>query len=269
MATGKQCTQTRCEDSMSCPTYRHDRSLPQGRTRVYGTRRRRKRAAVKRLMQGAALLAVGALLIGPFSTVLHRLVGIIVPNAASTMLQFEEDEKRWSLTLVNAANPLPEDFQVSTTTIDGEHRVDARIADQLNALLDDCRRAGYNPRIRSSFRTREEQQQILDDRIMEYKSDGYSDEDALAAALQWVALPGTSEHELGLAVDINDEQYDERMYSWLAENAHRYGFILRYPPDKEAITGISNEPWHFRYVGIEAATEMYGTGEVLEDYLDA
>lgn len=82
-----------------------------------------------------------------------------------------------------------------------------------------------------------------------------------------MALPGTSEHELGLAVDINDENGNEDMYAWLACNAHQYGFILRYPLDKVDVTGISNEPWHYRYVGKQAADEIHQTGEALEEYL--
>lgn len=186
---------------------------------------------------------------------------------AATFLQFDEDEGTWSLVLVNASNPLPDGFSVETADVGGGHSVDKRIADSLNAMLEDCRRAGYHPFIRSSFRTRDEQQQILNERVELYREAGYSGEDALSAALQWVALPGTSEHELGLAVDINDEEDDEGMYTWLASNAHQYGFILRYPLDKVDVTGISNEPWHYRYVGKQTAGEIYQTGEALEEYL--
>ena len=82
-------------------------------------------------------------------------------------------------------------------------------------------------------------------------------------------MPGTSEHQLGLAVDINADSFrcsDEEVYEWLDENAHKYGFILRYPPAKQEITGISYEPWHYRYVGVEVAEEIYGRGICLEEY---
>lgn len=82
--------------------------------------------------------------------------------------------------------------------------------------------------------------------------------------------PGTSEHQTGLAVDINADGIHSagyEVYDWLARNAHRYGFIRRYPPDKTALTGISNEPWHYRYVGVTAATEMHQRGLCLEEYL--
>ena len=87
---------------------------------------------------------------------------------------------------------------------------------------------------------------------------------------QWVAIPGTSEHELGLAVDINadkEQSSNEEVYNWLAENAWRYGFILRYPQGKEDITGIDYEPWHYRYVGKEVAKEIYEAGITLEEYV--
>ena len=85
----------------------------------------------------------------------------------------------------------------------------------------------------------------------------------------YVAIPGTSEHELGLAVDINEAGGADPwgLYNWLAAHAHEYGFILRYPQGKESITGIDYEPWHFRYVGKEAAAEIYSRQVTLEEYL--
>ncbi len=231
-------------------------------TKVHRKRRSRFNRARNVLV---AIVAIAGLL--HISGLANRLVVLIEPNAAATFLQFDEDEGTWSLVLVNASNPLPDGFSVETADVGGGHSVDKRIADSLNAMLEDCRRAGYHPFIRSSFRTRDEQQQILNERVELYREAGYSGEDALSAALQWVALPGTSEHELGLAVDINDEEDDEGMYTWLASNAHQYGFILRYPLDKVDVTGISNEPWHYRYVGKQAAGEIYQTGEALEEYL--
>lgn len=81
-----------------------------------------------------------------------------------------------------------------------------------------------------------------------------------------MALPGTSEHELGLAVDINDAG-DDGVYDWLAANAARFGFIQRYPDGSERITGIDHEPWHYRYVGVEAAEQISARGITLEEYL--
>lgn len=90
-------------------------------------------------------------------------------------------------------------------------------------------------------------------------------------AEQWVAIPGTSEHQIGLAVDISVEdgsgQAASDVWQWLRENSYKYGFILRYPEDKTDITGISYEPWHYRYVGKETAEEIYRQGVCLEEYL--
>ncbi|EPY2274608.1 M15 family metallopeptidase [Clostridium sporogenes] len=96
-------------------------------------------------------------------------------------------------------------------------------------------------------------------------------------AYKYVAQPGSSEHQTGLAMDIVSTEYtnlDEnfvntRAYKWLKENCYKYGFIIRYPKEKENITGYNFEPWHIRYVGIEAATEIVNKGITLEEYLQA
>ena len=111
---------------------------------------------------------------------------------------------------------------------------------------------------------------MMDEKIQEFINDGYSKRKAKNLAKNWVAAPGTSEHELGLALDINSDgslSSDSEVYGWLAENAYKYGFILRYPPGKENITGIDYEPWHYRYVGQEAASEIFERQICLEEYL--
>ena len=112
----------------------------------------------------------------------------------------------------------------------------------------------------------------MDDRIRKYVSEGNTQEEAKKLAEEYVAVPGTSEHQLGLSVDINPEnssqESKDKVYSWLAANAYTYGFIKRYPSDKVDITGISNEPWHYRYVGKTAAAEMQEKGLCLEEYLE-
>ena len=130
--------------------------------------------------------------------------------------------------------------------------------------------AGVYPVIGEAYRTAEEQEEIMQNYISEYLELGYSEEGAKAEAEKWVAKPGTSEHQLGLALDINadtDYSSNETVYGWLAQNAYKYGFILRYPEGKENITGIDYEPWHYRYVGTIAAEEIYKSGECLEEYL--
>ena len=136
-------------------------------------------------------------------------------------------------------------------------------------MFDAARTEDVYPVVREGYRTAEEQQEILDDKIQSYINQGYSQVKAERTAKEWVALPGTSEHQLGIAVDINADKSkcsNEDVYAWLAENAYKYGFVLRYPPGKQKITGTSYEPWHYRYVGEEAAKEIYERGICLEEY---
>lgn len=219
------------------------------------------------LVLGAALLAGALLLLHPGSPAILGRLPFLAGEASYAPLDPDPNEESWSLTLVNATRPLPDDFVIETAAIEGGHRVDARIAAPLKKMLSDCRAAGNRPYVRSSFRTREEQERILGERIAEYQREGYSRDGATVEALRWVARPGTSEHELGLAVDINDHDDDGLVYEWLAEHAHEYGFVLRYPPDKVDVTGIASEPWHYRYVGLRAASDMHASGDVLEEYL--
>ena len=160
------------------------------------------------------------------------------------------------------------DYRAVVAVIEGPV-VDARIAGDLRALLDAACEAGYDPFVRSGFRTRGEQQAILADRIAGYEAEGYGPEEARRLAGEWVAQPGTSEHELGLAVDLNDRADSDGLYAWLSSHAADFGFIQRYPDGTAAITGIAHEPWHYRYVGVEAAREISSRGITLEEYLGA
>lgn len=175
----------------------------------------------------------------------------------------------WKLILVNAEHPLPEGYSVTLKELRNGHHVDERIYPELQQMFDDARAAGIYPYINESYRTSERQQQILDKYVAQFEAEGLSHDDARRAALERVALPGTSEHELGLALDIIAE-YDgdsSATWQWLKNNCWRYGFILRYPEDKAEITGITYEPWHFRYVGTPAAQEITEQGLCLEEYL--
>ena len=179
-------------------------------------------------------------------------------------------EHDWRLTLVNKWNPLPERVETEIVELANGERVDKRIYPYLQKMFDDARAAGIYPIVRSGYRTRREQEEIYDGRIQEYQAEGMSAEEAKAETELWVAVPGTSEHELGLAVDINADKIHSggaEVYAWLKDHAHLYGFINRYPSDKTEITGVANEPWHYRYVGVETAAEIYERGICLEEYL--
>lgn len=179
--------------------------------------------------------------------------------------------------LVNKWNLLPESRNPSLTQLKNGHAIDERAYPDLQDMMDDCRAAGRNPLICSSYRTMDKQKKLYRNKVDEYLAQGYSQESAESAAGEPVAVPGTSEHQLSLALDIVDvvnQVLDERqenteVQKWLMKNSWKYGFILRYPTDKSDITGISYEPWHYRYVGKEPAKEIYETGICLEEYLNA
>ena len=189
-------------------------------------------------------------------------------TSQSTDSSSDED---WALILVNRDNPIPDNYEITFTELSNGQKVDARIYPDLQAMFDAARASGLQLFVREGYRTQEEQQQIMDDRIQKYVSEGNTQAEAKKLAKEYVAVPGTSEHQLGLSVDINPEdssqEAKDKVYSWLAANAYKYGFIKRYPSDKVDITGISNEPWHYRYVGKTAAAEMQEKGLCLEEYL--
>lgn len=181
----------------------------------------------------------------------------------------------WKLILVNPWNPLPDDFSVELTSLKNGHSIDQRAYPYLQEMMDAARREGLSPIICSSYRTQEKQESLFQNQVAKYTAQGYSKDKAIAEASKWVAVPGTSEHQVGLAVDIVSSDYqllDKKQeetaeQKWLMENSYQYGFVLRYPSDKTDMTGIAYEPWHYRYVGKEAAKEMYEKGICLEEYL--
>lgn len=181
-----------------------------------------------------------------------------------------ENSTDWNLVLVNSQNPISRKYDIELTELSNGVCVDKRIYPSLQQMFYEARKQGVNPLVREGYRTKDEQKGILQNRIDKYISEGYSKSQAKSKALEEVAQPGTSEHELGLAVDINagNGSSPEQVYSWLAENSYKYGFILRYPSGKESITGIDYEPWHYRYVGQEAAQEIYNKQITLEEYLE-
>lgn len=186
------------------------------------------------------------------------------------------EETLWQLLLVNGTHLLEEDYLPELTLLDGGQAVDSRIAEALQAMLSDMKKAGLSPVICSSYRSQARQKELFDKKVSSFTALGYTASAAEEEAGKWVARPGISEHQTGLAVDIVslayqllDEQQEETAeQQWLLEHCWEYGFILRYPPEKSEITGIRYEPWHYRYVGIAAATEMQRSGLCLEEYLE-
>ncbi len=187
----------------------------------------------------------------------------------------KQGSRPWNLTLVNPWNEVPDSWEPSLTTVWGWN-VDSRMADDLQRMLEDCSaNSGSEPVLCSTYRTWDMQTTNFNNTVASYQNSyGMSYEDAIVAAATETAVPGTSEHQLGLAVDIvditrqwlDDGQADTPVQQWLMANCYRYGFILRYEREKQPITGIIYEPWHYRYVG-EYAEAIHTSGLCLEEWL--
>lgn len=218
-------------------------------------KKRKKRKMIKRIIR----TLLGLVLVAVLGTIALNLV----PKTATL-------ENGWNLILVNQTHLIPDNYKVELQELSNGKEVDERIYKPLITMMKDGADEGYHMIVVEAFRTEEEQQYLMDEKVKAYMDEGYPKILAREMAEKWVAVPGTSEHQLGIAVDINPD-YDrsgKEVYEWLAENAHEYGFINRYPEDKVHITGIMNEPWHYRYVGEEVAKEMYEKDVCLEEYLE-
>lgn len=189
----------------------------------------------------------------------------------------EEQELPWYLVLVNRNNPMDEGYVPELTELTPGYSVDSRIADAANKMLADAKGEGLHIIACSAYRSVNRQEQLFNQTMQAQLNKGLGYLDAYQETAMSVAVPGTSEHALGLALDLISNKYttlDEGQENtaeakWLAANCHKYGFILRYPPDKTDITGIIYEPWHYRYVGVEDATKIKELGITLEEYLEA
>ena len=229
----------------------------------YSNEQRKKRTIT--LLFGFIVIVIGSFIIS--NLFLER---------KSNLSYASQSDTNWQLILANPWNTLPENFTVETKSFHNGHSVDRRIFDDLEMMLEAAKREGLSPIICSSYRTLEKQKSLFENKIGKYLSNGLSDQEAAVEAAKWVAVPGTSEHQTGLAVDIvaksyqilDKEQENTPEQKWLMENSYKYGFILRYPENKSDLTGINYEPWHYRYVGKEAAKEIYENGICLEEYLN-
>lgn len=212
--------------------------------------------------------------------------GSTLPNSSGALPQETQwdmpkeahlDSERWYLTLVNPWNSLPKEYSFSIKNLNNGHAVDQRCYPDLQDMMDDCRATGLTPVICSSHRSLQDQERLFGNKVSALMAQGISESDARVQTSNSIAYPGTSEHQLGLAldiVDINNQNLDStqeqtEVQQWLMQNSWRYGFILRYPSDKGEITGIMYEPWHYRYVGKEVAQYIYENNICLEEYLDS
>lgn len=192
---------------------------------------------------------------------------------------YEFSRNDWRLILINKQNSIPEGYEEEVplgniNTMKGVMHCDERIIDDLLAMIQAAQEDGVTLQIISPYRDLQYQEILFKRKINSHMNNGLSYMEAYQLASRVVTVPNASEHQLGLALDIVTDTYtelkegfaDTEAGKWLAANSYRYGFILRYPKDKEDITGIKYEPWHFRYVGVEAATLITEQGITLEEF---
>ena len=187
------------------------------------------------------------------------------------------------LLLVNAQNPLPEnyDYEGSLTEIPTKYingmlkQIDKNVWPYMQAMIDAQRAAETNPKnwlyVRSPYRSYATQKMLFTQETNKWLKTGLSSEEAEAKAATVVTRPGTSEHNTGFSADFNiaeDSFESTPMFTWMQEHAADYGFVLRFPKDKQEITGITYESWHYRFVGINNAKEMNRLNMCLEEYVE-
>jgi|GEM_PF-123685 len=186
---------------------------------------------------------------------------------------FSED---WALILVNKKHLIPEDYEVELGVIRGNIKSDIRIIQNVLDMIQAARDDGVILSVCSPYRDYDRQVMLFNKKAKSYMRRGYSEEEAYELASETVAIPGTSEHQLGLAFDFISNDYtildagfaETEAGKWLKEHSYEYGFILRYPKNKTHITEIEFEPWHYRYVGKSAAAEIMQKGLCLEEYVE-
>lgn len=182
----------------------------------------------------------------------------------------------WAYYLINADNPLPSDFTVGLDTVQGSFMLDERCAGYARQMIADAAEDGITLTVVSAYRSVQKQQENLESYTQRLMKEGHNSSEARKLAEKEIALPYTSEHNAGLALDILTpdwwETHDDvtadfentEQFRWLSENAHKYGFIMRYPKEYESVTGIIYEPWHYRFVGVYYAGRIKESGLPLE-----
>lgn len=198
-------------------------------------------------------------------------------NSVKEQAEAQNEETRpWYLMLVNQSHPMEDGYVPELANIDDSHQVDARVLEPLQNMLKAASDEGYSLYVCSAYRSVDRQKELFNESMIDYVNQGKTYYEAAIETAKSIAWPGESEHATGLAMDIVSSDYaglDEKQgetddQKWLMEHCYEYGFILRYPKDKLEDTGIIYEPWHYRYVGVEAALEIRDQGVTLEEYLD-
>ena len=207
--------------------------------------------------------------------------GLSIPSSTGSSTENENEHGSYDeLILVNPTHYIPDDYEVNLVTVQGKYKLDEKAAEHAIDLLAAAKEAGYNMQLCSAYRTVEKSAELYQKQIKKFLNAGYSQAEAEKEAAKWVAPPGTSEHHTGLSMDLVssdywgqysdlEHDYDKfDSFKWMYAHCAEYGFILRYPEGKEDITGITYEPWHYRYVGVDAAKYIMENGLCLEEYLE-
>ena len=194
-----------------------------------------------------------------------------------SVYNFVGQSSDWRLKLANRLNVI-NDYTPPTKYIGSQHcqnndnyQIDERVYDDLIAMINAASEDGVRLISVSAYRSYSKQQSLYNNKVNYYLKQGYSQKGAENKASTIVAIPGTSDHNLGLAVDFNylEQKYENRSeLVWLKEHAEEYGFVMRYPKNKENYTGVIYEPWHYRYVGKEHAKKMNEMDMCLEEYVE-
>ena len=214
----------------------------------------------------------------------------VTPVVTPTAVPSATEAQNWELTavddvktdntdgilLLNKFNAIPDSYVYELSSIGEDLQCDVRAAEPVKQMLSDASKEGIELVINSAYRTGDRQKELFDAKLKKYMMYGYSYLEAYKKTCMENAIPGHSEHEVGLAFDIVSSDHDDLDEAfgdtdagrWLADNSYKYGLILRYPKDKEDVTGIIYEPWHFRYVGEEAAEKIYVRKITLEEYME-
>lgn len=202
-------------------------------------------------------------------------------ETSPSMLWAEEDriiinpeQENWSLVVVNGTRAIPEGYTPELSAVAGtDVLMDSRVAPYYTDMYNAAKKDGIRLTPYSGYRSYDRQKRNYNNLTEEYMYKyNLSREDAAIKAATVILPPGTSEHNLGLAMDVcntNSSFEYQKEYKWLTEHAHEYGFILRYTAEKQPQTGIIPEPWHWRFVGVEYAEQIKNSGLCLEEWLTA
>ena len=219
---------------------------------MQGNKTEGRHAARKRRLRPAWKIAIGVL-----ALLLLVLVGFRLHSWLA-----QRDETR-VIVLVNPWNDVDNSgFSPKLKTVE-DIQVDSSCVDDLEQMLADCRSTGCPITLTAGYRSPEEQLMLFNNEVDKQMRAGFNADTAYSIAEQRVGAPGTSEHELGLAIDVQGASAQ----AWMRENSWRYGFILRYPEGSDSITGRSADSAHYRYVGLPAAEQIHGLNITLEEYM--